>query len=263
MNEIAMEVQAVDLSYYDGLVLRGIDLRLRWGELAGLIGPNGAGKTTLLRVLSGLLVPKRGQVYLDGHDLRDLTRREIARRIAVVPQEVVIPFAFTAWEMVMLGRTPHVRPLVGERRQDRQVVEEKMALTDTLHLAQRPFNELSGGERQRVILAMALAQQPEILLLDEPTVHLDISHQVEILELIKGLNRHSNLTVLAILHDLNLAALYFERLILLHQGRVVIEGSPTEVLREENIQQVFQASVRVQLHPTHHVPHVVILPPGT
>lgn len=262
MNDIAMEAKSVELSYYDGLVLKGIDLQLRRGELAGLIGPNGAGKTTLLRVLSGLLVPKRGQVCLDGHDLRDLTRREIARRIAVVPQEVVVPFAFTAWEMVMLGRTPHVRPLVGERKQDRQVVEEKMALTDTLHLAQRPFNELSGGERQKVILAMALAQEPEILLLDEPTVHLDISHQIEILELIKGLNHRNNLTVLAILHDLNLAALYFERLILLNEGRVVIEGTPAEVLREENIRQVFHTSVQVQLHPTRDVPYVVVLPPS-
>ncbi|MFQ6059387.1 MAG: heme ABC transporter ATP-binding protein [Anaerolineae bacterium] len=261
--EYALQARHVDFSYYDGLVLEDVSLGLAPGSLVGLIGPNGAGKTTLLRVLSGFLAPRRGQVYLDGRDIRALSRQEIARRIAVVPQEVVVPFAFTAWEMVMLGRTPHVRPLVGEGQRDRQVVEEKMTLTDTLHLARRPFNELSGGERQRVILAMALAQEPHILLLDEPTVHLDINHQMEILELIKGLNRQSNLTVLATMHDLNLAALYFERLILLNQGRVVIEGPPAEVLCEESIRQVFQARVRVQPHPTQGVPHVVILPRGS
>lgn len=259
----ALQARHVDFSYYDGLVLEDVSLDLAPGSLVGLIGPNGAGKTTLLRILSGFLAPQRGRVVLDGHDIRQLSRREIARRIAVVPQEMVVPFAFTAWEMVMLGRTPHVRPLMGEGQQDRQVVEEKMALTNTLHLAKRPFNELSGGERQRVVIAMALAQEPQILLLDEPTVHLDISHQVEILELIKDLNRQTNLTVLATMHDLNLAALYFERLLLLDRGRVVIEGPPSEVLKEESIRQVFRASVQVQPHPTRSVPYVVILPLGS
>ena len=260
MDEIALEARGVDFSYYDGLVLEGIDLQLRRGELVGLIGPNGSGKTTLLKVLSGLLSPRRGSVRLDGKDLRRLSRRQIARRIAVVPQELTTPFAFTAWEMVMLGRTPHVRPLVGAGPHDREVAEEKMALTGTLELASRPFNQLSGGEQQRVIITMALAQEAEILLLDEPTVHLDINHQVEILELLKRLNRQQGLTVLAIIHDLNLAALYFDRLSLLNGGRIVANGTPGQVLREERIRQVFQASVQVQAHPTHPSPHIIILP---
>jgi len=140
------------------------------------------------------------------------------------------------------------------------VVQEKMALTGTLELASRPFIELSGGEQQRVIIAMALAQEAEILLLDEPTVHLDISHQVEILELIKRLNRQQGLTVLAIIHDLNLAALYFDRLWLLNSGRIAANGKPNEVLCEERIRQVFQAKVQVRVHPTHPVPHIIILP---
>jgi iron complex transport system ATP-binding protein len=226
----------------------------------GLIGPNGSGKTTLLRILSGLLHPKRGHVYLDGRNIREFSRREIARRVAVVPQELVMPFAFSAYEMVMMGRTPHVRPILGAGPRDHQVVAEKMELTATLALAQRPFNELSGGEKQRVIIAMALAQEPDILLLDEPTVHLDINHQVEILELIKRLNRQESLTVLATMHDLNLAALYFDRLILLNGGQVVAIGSPAEVLCEESIRQVFQAHVQVQEHPTRHIPQVVVLP---
>jgi iron complex transport system ATP-binding protein len=258
----ALGTTGVDFCYYeyDGLVLRGVSLELGAGELVGLIGPNGSGKTTLLRVLSGLLVPSRGEVYLDGQDLHAFHRRQIAQRVAVVPQELVMPFAFSAYEMVMMGRTPHVRPIMGAGPRDRQVVAEKMKLTATSALAERPFNELSGGEKQRVIIAMALAQEPEILLLDEPTVHLDINHQVEILELIKRLNRQENLTVLATMHDLNLAALYFDRLILLDEGQVVANGSPAEVLREESIRQVFQADVQVQQHPTHHTPQVVVLP---
>ena len=260
MNGIALEARGIDFSYYDGLVLRDVSLGLRIGDLMGLIGPNGSGKTTLLRVLSGLLPSKRGHVYLDGRNIREFSRREIARRVAVVPQELAMPFTFSAYEMVMMGRTPHVRPILGAGPRDRQVVAEKMDMTATSVLAERPFSELSGGEKRRVIIAMALAQEPEILLLDEPTVHLDINHQVEILELIKRLNRRECLTVLASMHDLNLAALYFDRLILLDGGKVVANGSPAEVLREESIHQVFQADVQVQEHPTHHTPQVVILP---
>lgn len=257
---VALKVEGVDFSYYDGLVLRDVSLELKAGELASLIGPNGSGKTTLVRVMSGLLSPKRGRVWLDGRDIRAFGRRQIARRIAVVPQELAMPFAFTAYEMVMLGRTSHVRPLLGASPRDRQVVQEKMELTETLSLAERPFPELSEGERQRVIVAMALAQEPKILLLDEPTAHLDINHQMRILELIKGLNRQEGLTVLATMHDLNLASLYFDRLILLSGGRIVAEGSPAEVLRGENIQRVFGAEVEIQGHPTCHVPQIVVLP---
>jgi len=260
MDEMALQAQNVDFSYYNGLVLRDVGLTLRPGELVGLLGPNGSGKTTLLNVLSGLLTPRRGQVLIQGRDVRHLKRRQIARRLAVVPQDLVRPFGFTAYEVVMLGRTPHVRPLVGASQRDQQVVIQKMRLTSTWDLAQRPFGELSGGEQQRVILAMALAQEPQVLLLDEPVVHLDISHQVEILGLIKRLNRESQLTVLATMHDLNLAALYFDRLVLLDGGRVVSEGTPEQVLREERIQRVFGAAVKVQPHPTHHAPQVVLLP---
>jgi iron complex transport system ATP-binding protein len=258
--DVALQTQNVDFSYYNGLVLRDVSLTLRRGELVGLLGPNGSGKTTLLKVLSGLLPPKRGRVLLDGQDVRRLSRRQIARRIAVVPQELEMPFGFTAYEMVMLGRTPHVRPLAGASARDRQVVAEQMRLTGTAGLAGRPFNELSGGERQRVVVALALAQQPQVLLLDEPVVHLDISHQVEILELVKGLNRARGLTVLATMHDLNLAALYFDRLILLQRGQVVADGTPEQVLVEERIHRVFGATVRVQEHPTRRTPHVVLLP---
>jgi len=261
MDDIVLQAQGVDFSYYDGLVLQGVSLKLRRGDLVGLIGPNGAGKTTLLRVLSGLLKPRRGLVYLDSREIGQLSRRQIARRVAVVPQDLIIPFAFTAYGMVMLGRTPYVPPLLSAGPRDRQVVMEKMELTDTLALAERPFNELSGGEQRRVVIAMALAQEPEILLLDEPTLHLDIKHQIEILELAKRLNRAGSLTVLATMHDLNLAALYFDRLLMLNGGKIVAEGLPAEVLREESIRRVFGAQVRVEQHPTHNKPHIIVLPP--
>jgi len=255
-----LQARDVDFSYHDGPILRGVNLGLERGELVGLLGPNGSGKTTLLKVLSGLLSPKRGHVLLDGQDVRTLKRRQVARRLAVVPQGLNTPFGFTAYEMVMLGRTPHVRPLVGAGQRDRQVVAETMRLTTTWELADRPFNELSGGEQQRVIVAMALTQEPQVLLLDEPVVHLDVSHQIEVLELIERLNRERGLTVLAAMHDLNLAALYFDRLVILADGRVAARGTPTEVLREELVHRVFGAEVQVQQHPTRHTPHIVLLP---
>ena len=206
-------------------------------------------------------------IFFTGYEIASQAILSPAREATVSPLmlggvivAMIVPLAFSAYEMVMMGRTPHVRPILGAGPRDRQVVVEKMELTATSALAERPFGELSGGEKQRVIIAMALAQEPEILLLDEPTVHLDINHQVEILELIKRLNRREGLTVLATMHDLNLAALYFDRLILLDEGQVAANGSPAEVLREESIRQVFQADVQVQEHPTRCTPQVVVLP---
>lgn len=262
MADPALVARGVWFAYHDRWVIEDLDLSLAEGEFVGLVGPNGSGKSTLLKVLSGLLPPDRGTVHLEGVAMRRLRRREVARRVAVVPQELAIPFGLCAREMVMLGRTPHVRPLRGARPVDRRVVEEKMALTGTLDLADRPYNELSGGEQQRVALAMALSQEARILLLDEPTVHLDINHQVEMLELLRRLNREHRQTVLLILHDLNLAALYVDRLLLLHGGRIVADGAPGEVLDEHRIREVFGAHVLVQPHPTHPSPQVVILPPS-
>lgn len=254
--------RGVDFSYYNGLVLQDVSLALSPGSMTSLIGPNGSGKTTLLKILCGLLKPKRGQVLLEGQDIGRLSRRQIARKVALVPQELSVPFDFSVREMVMLGRTPYVRHLRGITAQDHQVVEGTLALTNTAPLAQRPFNELSGGEQQRVIIAMALAQEPRVLLLDEPVVHLDVNHQVEILELIRRLNRQTGLTVLATMHDLNLASLYFDRLVLLNKGRIIASGSPGDVLREDMIRRVFHAEVRIQPHPVRPRPQLVLLPPG-
>jgi iron complex transport system ATP-binding protein len=184
----------------------------------------------------------------------------MAQRVAVVPQQLQMPFAFSVWEMVMLGRTPFVRALSDEGEADRRAVQRALLLTNTEELVNRTFNELSGGERQKVILAMALAQEPKLLLLDEPTVHLDVNHQIEILELIKALNLENGITTIAAMHDLNLAALYFDRLVLLKEGSIFADGSPAEVLTEETIRQVYSAPVLVRQHPSAGVPNITIIP---
>jgi iron complex transport system ATP-binding protein len=250
----------VSFSYFNGLVLRDIDLNIGDGEMVGVIGPNGCGKTTLLKLACGVLSPVRGEVSLGGISLKKLSRKQVARHVAVVPQYFNIPFAFTVAEVVLLGRTPFISTISGETRRDHAMSALALGLAGINHLKNRYFNDLSGGERQKVILAMALAQEPKLLLLDEPTTHLDISHQVEILELVKSLNREQEVTVVAAMHDLNLAALFFERLVLLKEGAIFADGSPREVLTEDTIQDVFSASVKVSQHPVTSVPHIVVLP---
>jgi len=260
---LSLQFNQVSFSYLNGLVLRDINLTVKAGEMVGLLGPNGSGKTTLIKLASGVLKPRYGEIRLDGSTLNQLSRKAIARHVAVVPQQFHIPFAFTTSEVVMLGRIPFVKALAGETLVDKQIVDEAIRLVGISHLVNRRFDELSGGERQKIILAMALAQQPELLLLDEPTVHLDISHQVETLELVRRLNFEHGLTVIAAMHDLNLASLYFDRLILLKEGRIWAEGTPAQVLTESSISEVFSASVRVEAHPATGVPHIVVIPRGT
>ena len=260
---IGLQIKQVDFSYLDGLVLHNVSLSIKAGEMVGLLGPNGSGKTTVIKLASGVLKPGQGEITLDGSNLRQLSRKTIARSVAVVPQQFHIPFAFTVGEVVTLGRIPFIRALAGESHLDRQAVATALKLVDISELGERRFDELSGGERQKVILAMALAQQPKLMLLDEPTMHLDIAHQIEILELVRTLNVEQGLTVMAAMHDLNLASLYFDRLILLKEGRVLADGTPAEVLTEDSIREVFSASVMVEPHPVTGVPHIVITPKGS
>ncbi len=259
----SLQFQRVYFSYFNGLVLSDISLSVEAGEMVGLLGPNGSGKTTLIKLASGIMRPKQGEIRLDGSSLVELSRKAIARSVAVVPQQFHIPFAFTVSEVVMLGRIPFIRGFAGENVVDRQAAGAAMELAGVSQLVQRRFDELSGGERQKVILAMVLAQQPKLLLLDEPTVHLDICHQVETLELVRRLNVEQGLTVVAAMHDLNLASLYFDRLILLKDGRISVEGTPAQVLTEERIREVFSASVRVELDSANGLPHIIVMPRGS
>lgn len=233
-------------------------LTLARGEIVGLLGPNGTGKTTLLRLAAGTIQPQQGKILLDGRDLRTLPRREIARRLAVLPQQVNTPFAFTVRELVSLGRTPHLSFLGTERPADHQAIQRALEITQTDTLAGRIFNELSGGEKQRVALAMALAQQPDLLLLDEPTAHLDLKYQIGMLDLLQRLNREQGLTIFAALHDLNLAARYFPRLVLFQRG-IVADGAPVEVLQSRLLSRVYEVPVEVGI--LRGATHLSVLPP--
>jgi len=261
-----VELQAVEATYPGRVnarpVLRGIGLRVGQGEMLALIGPNGAGKSTALRVAGGVVAPTAGRALLDGCDLASLRPREIARRIAVVPQESPIPNGLLVREMVNLGRTPYARVLFGPTRQDRRAIEWAMTAAGIEALADRFLEELSGGERQRVILARALAQQPTHLLLDEPTANLDLHHQVAMLELVRGLTRERGLTVLAAVHDLQLAALFCDRVALLSGGQIVSQGPPEAVLTAPLLLETFGQRVVLSAHPTHGVPLVALVPNG-
>jgi iron complex transport system ATP-binding protein len=262
MNTTAIEMHQVTFSYSNGAVLRNVDLSVHKGEMVGLIGPNGAGKTTLIRLLSGILDARHGDIHLDGMDTRRLKRSAIAREVAVVPQQFNVPFAYKVDEVVMLGRTPFMKPWRDFSAKDWDVVLQTMDAVGISSLAKRCFTELSGGERQKVVLAMALAQETGLLLLDEPTAHLDISHQVEILELLTAINQRKGLTILAAMHDLNLASAYFRRLVMLKGGAVVADGSPQHVLTSSMIGSAYSVPVHIQPHPLTGMPQVIVLPSG-
>ena len=246
---VALDVRGLTVAYGSRVALRDVSLALAEGQLLGLVGPNGSGKTTLIRAVSGVVAPQGGGIRLDGADAAGLSAREMALRVAVVPQNPHLPPAFTSLELVLMGRTPHLRLLQGEGEPDLEAARRAMLATETWELADRPIGELSGGERQRVLVARALAQETSLLLLDEPTAHLDIGHQAATLGLMARLCRSDGKTILAAVHDLTLAGQFCHRLVMLHQGRVVSEGSPEEVLTSERLQQVYGASVHVLPHP--------------
>ena len=244
-------------------VLSGLTLELRAGEFVGVVGPNGSGKSTLVRALSRALRPREGIVLLEGSDLyRRTSARDSARAIGVVPQSAAVSLGFTVREVVRMGRAPHLprRPFAGESLVDEDIVSGALHTAGVEQLAGRVATTLSGGEWQRVLLARALAQQPDVLLLDEPTAHLDIRHQWEALHLARSLAHEDGKAVLAVLHDLNLAAGYCDRLVLISQGRVVAQGTPADVLTPENILHVYGVRVWVRCHPTTGRPVVLSLP---
>lgn len=254
-----LKVESVTCGYGARPVLQEFSLSVRRGEFLAVVGPNGSGKSTLVRTICRTIRPEAGRVLLDGKEIHRMNARALARQLAVVAQETAVEFDFTVEEIVMLGRIPHLSPLRGESQRDRAVVRQAMRLTNTAHLHDRLVTRLSGGERQRVMVARALAQEPSLLLLDEPTAHLDIAHQVELLDLTRRLNRTEGLTVVAVLHDLNLAAQYADRLLMVKDGRRWAEGPPSEVLTEANVMAVYGSRVKVIRHPVEGTPHVILL----
>ncbi|MFH0965109.1 MAG: ABC transporter ATP-binding protein [Planctomycetota bacterium] len=253
-----LSIEKLTTGYGGKAVLDGVDLAVRDGEFVGLIGPNGCGKTTLLRTISGVLSPMEGRVLLKGTDLHEIERRTLAKTIACLSQDLKPELPFTVREVALLGRTPHLPRIGGETQKDLEIVQRAMQATETLHLAERPITELSGGERQRVFIAMCLAQEPEVLLLDEPTSHLDIGHQLSVLELIRGLNRRTRVTVVAVFHDLNLAAEFCETLVMINAGKVRAVGRPEEVLTSDMIREVYAVNVLMERNPVSNKPHIVV-----
>ncbi len=235
-----LEVDGLTCAYDGVTALEDVSLRIGPGEALGVLGPNGSGKTTLLRALSGVLSPLRGTVLLDERSLLDLPNRQRAKLMGVVPQKSRVDFEFTAFEVVLMGRSPHLDRFEVETEADFRAVREAMEATGTWELEARPFGQLSGGEQQRVIVARALVQGPRILLLDEPTAHLDLRYQYEIMELITRLRKDRRLLVVAVFHDLNMAARYCDKAILLHQGRIYAAGNLEEVITAENLAAVYE-----------------------
>jgi iron complex transport system ATP-binding protein len=256
---VKMEIKDVTLSYNHHPVVQDLSFCLQPGEMVGLIGPNGCGKTSIIKALSRVLSLRSGNITLDGQELGLISRGRLARTLGVVPQNPALPETFTVMEVVLLGRNPHLGLLRGESAKDIAITRWAMERTGLGDLAERRIGELSGGEKQRVTIARILAQEPSVILLDEPTANLDISHQIEILDLVKDLCRERNLAVLITLHDLNLAAQYCDRLLMLKGGQVYAHGSPAQVITEENIRAVFCAESLVYPHPLNQQPTVLLV----
>ncbi|MFC1624118.1 ABC transporter ATP-binding protein [Candidatus Omnitrophota bacterium] len=237
-------------------ILKEISFCVEKGDFLGIIGPNGSGKSTLLRLMSRVLSPQDGAISFESKDIAKKRLKELCRKIAFVPQETLISFSFSVWEIVLMGRIPHLGRLQLEGKSDFIIAEKSLSLTDSLQLKQKKIDQLSAGERQRVIISKALAQEPILLLLDEPTSHLDIGHQVEILDLLKKLNRGTNLTIVMVLHDLNLASEYCNNIILLNEGRIFKKGTPSDILTYQNIETVYKTIVVVDKNPLSSKPYV-------
>ncbi len=260
MNEVndqtLLGARSLTCGYGGDPVLYDVSLELKRGDFVGVIGPNGCGKSTLLRALTGVLAHSEGGVNLKGTEIQSLSRRQIARQVAVIPQDTVPQFGFTVLEMVLMGRTPHLRRLQRAGEQDLEVALSSLNKTDMLALKDRNIMELSGGERQRAVIARALAQEPDLLLLDEPDSHLDIGHQIEIFDLLQELNAVQKLTLLCVSHDLNLASTYARKLILMQSGRLVASGSPKEILTPDLLKSVYGINAIVQPSPVNGTPQV-------
>ena len=254
-----MTLTARHLSYrYQGFALRDVTVAVPRGSLVGLLGPNGCGKTTLLKLLSGVLPPEQGSVKLDDQLLAALPRRAVARRMAIVPQETHPAFDYTVMEMVLMGRHPHLGLFELEGPADHAIARDALAATGTAHLAHRAFATLSGGEKQRVIIASALAQTPDVLLLDEPTASLDLGYQLEIAGMLASLNRDRGVTMVVATHDLNLAAALCHSLVLLREGRILAQGPTQDVLTAPMVQQLYGVDADVRFHER--AGHLTVVP---
>jgi len=255
----AVQVSNLNLYYEKNHVLRDVSVSVSHGEFVVIIGPNGTGKTSLLKSIAGLL-KVTGEIEIFGKPLSTYTRRQLAASIAVVPQQVPFEFPFNVTETVLMGRSPHLGLLEVEGDEDYRIARQAMEFTEVNHLGERRLDELSGGERQRVIIAKAICQQPKLILLDEPTASLDPSHQLRIMDLMSRLRREQDITVVMVSHDLNLAAMYGSRILLIKEGRGIMSGPPEEILTPENLEQAYGCTMHVDTHPVTGRPRVSLVP---
>jgi iron complex transport system ATP-binding protein len=252
-----LKINNLTVFYGDRQILHNIQLEVHSGEIVAMLGPNGAGKSTLIRSISGVIPIRNGNIFVDQKDVTTLSIMERARHISVVPQAVSMPPAFTVWETVLLGRTPYLNFLGQTSAKDEAIARQALEQVDAIHLIEKRMDEISGGEQQRVLLARTLAQDTPILLMDEPTTHLDLSHQVDLLKLITKQAREKNLTVLIALHDLNLASMFADRIAIVQNGQLCVAGTPQETLTSEIINSVYKVPVQVVSHPQTGAPFVI------
>ena len=249
----------ISFSYAAKPVMEDVSFTIDEARMVAVIGPNGSGKTTLLKIINGTLFPDAGRMIIDDKETSRWSRKEIARKVAIVPQEAAVTFPFYAEEIVLMGRFPHLSNYRFEDKKDYRIVHEAMEKTDTLAFAARRFDELSAGERQRVLIARALAQEPRVLLLDESTVFLDLKHQAQFLALLRQLNTAQQLTVIFVTHDINLAAQHADRIILLYSGKIYAIGKPAEVITAANIKEVYDVDSLIDQNPQNGLPRMTLL----
>jgi len=260
MKDTLLRISDLTGGYNQELIVKSICLDIEKGDFLGIIGPNGSGKTTLLRLMSRVISPRKGNIELEGSDISKISLKNFCQRVAFVSQDTTINFSFSVWEIVLMGRIPHLKRMQVESKKDFLVAKAALSMTDALHLKDKKIDELSSGERQRVFIAKALAQEPDILLLDEPTSHLDIGHQIQVLDLLMKLNKDKKMTLVIVMHDLNLAGAYCNRMVLLKDGSVFKQGMPQEVLTYQNIEAVYKTVVVVNKNPISSKPYVLLVP---
>ncbi len=258
-KELLIAVKGLDWHYGEDRVLEDVRLDLYSNGFYGIIGPNGSGKTTLLKNISRSLMTQKGKVFLNERDITEFLNKELAKKISYVPQNTNLEFEFSVMDIVLMGRSPHLKRFQSESTYDMGIAKHAMEITDTWHLRDKNIAMVSGGERQRAIIARALAQQADVMLLDEPVSQLDIQHQIEILEILKKLTEDNRLTVVMSIHDLNMASQYCDRLILMDKGRIFKEGGPHEVIVEENIRSVYGLKAFIMKDPLTDKPHLIPL----
>ena len=247
--DYALEVEKLNFAYEEELTLKDISFDIKKGEFISIIGPNGSGKSTLLKNISNIYSPQSGSIKIYNNDIKKYGTRELAKNIALVPQDTIISYNFSVLDIVLMGRFPHLNRFEKEREEDFKIVYEALKKTNTFHLKDRNIDEISGGERQRVIIARALAQEPKIIFLDEPTSHLDVNHQMELLSLLKILNKEKKTTIILVIHDINLACRYSDKIILMNNGGIVSIGTPKEVVTRKNIEKTYGLNIIVEENP--------------